>query len=107
MFPLVLRYGGVGNPKSSEVLQQIFQIRWVGIPVLSTIWLKIIKFEWIMDLNHMKCYVGLHMDVIPCDTVVPAGCDTTTHSEHQPLSPGQVNSVQGLLPLYSVCQQTI
>ena len=49
-----------------------------------------------------KSYVGLHVDVIPGDTVVPASGDALTHSEHQPLSPGHVDTVQSLLPLRCV-----
>ena len=49
-----------------------------------------------------KSYVCLHMNVIPGDTVLSAGGDTAPHGKHQPLGPGQVDTVQGLLPLRGV-----
>lgn len=81
MFPQVLRDGSISNAKSTQVIQQILQVRRVGVAVGSTIW------------------VRLHVDVIPGDAVVPARGDTLAHGEHQPLSPGHVDPVQSLLPL--------
>ena len=105
MFPLVLRNGCIGNAEPSEVLQQILQVGRVRVPVFSTSWLKNILVKHVIELENLltnKSYVCLHMNVIPGDTVLSPGGDTAPHGKHQPLGPGQVDTVQGLLPLHSV-----
>ena len=105
MFTLVLGYGCIGDSEPSEVLQQILQVGRVRVPVFSTSWLKNIWIKYKIALENLltnKSYVCLHMNVIPGDTVLSAGGDTAPHGKHQPLGPGQVDTVQGLLPLCGV-----
>ena len=106
MFPLMFRNGGISNSKTAQVIQQILEVGRVGVAVSSSIGLKISQLIHIRELPivslTVKSYVCLHMNVIPGDTVVLTSGDTPAHCEHQPLSPGHVDTMQSLLPLRCV-----